>query len=253
MDADRCHANAPGQTHCAGGKRQSRPRLYWMLSPWRAAQDRNQVFGSNHPLGWRQRNCASGHPCGWNRWRVSSAAIRIRLIMSWTGRRRKSSMSPTACLYVMGSGRWLGGLARKTLAGPERTVPGRQSPDGRPVGSRLRAPARRRPAPRITELLLVTTVPTMLSALGLYRSHVLAAGPELLSLTSEVLMEGLSVNLEESSRRRTRVAIPCGDSYMVDPKSVRRHNIKSPERTYICFGVYCIIWYPCYPNEERQA
>jgi len=40
----------------------------------------------------------------WNRSRVSSAAMTIAVVMSWTGKRRKDSMSRTACRYVIGSG-----------------------------------------------------------------------------------------------------------------------------------------------------
>jgi hypothetical protein len=38
----------------------------------------------------------------WNRWRVARAAVRIVLVMSWTGKRRNDSTSQTACWWVMG-------------------------------------------------------------------------------------------------------------------------------------------------------
>jgi hypothetical protein len=41
----------------------------------------------------------------WKRWRASSAAIMIPLVMSWTGKRRNDWMSRTACRWPMASGR----------------------------------------------------------------------------------------------------------------------------------------------------
>ena len=58
-------------------------------------------------------------------WRVSRAAIRIAPVTSWTGKRRKDSMSRTACWCVMGSGRLVRVAGRRTPAGPGRTVRGR--------------------------------------------------------------------------------------------------------------------------------